>query len=273
MLTKIEVDDLQGHTLSLPLFDAPPGYLVTGIDGLDPVKSTIVSSSFGQLDGSQFQSSRRENRNIVMRVRMEPYSGGSTVAQLRSLLYQYFMPKTNVILKFYNDNTLAYLIQGQVESCETPLFTKEPEMSVSIMCFDPNFYAPSPVTINSSTVSGNTELAINNVGSVETGYVFTIPIDRTISGFSILNRRPSGAMAQLDFTAALAAGNIVTISTEFKNKYANLRVAGAEASALYAVSPSSKWGPLYAGINYFRVLVAGAAIPYSVVYTPKYGGI
>lgn len=273
MLTKVEVDDLQGHTLSLPLFDAPPGFLITNIDGLDPVKSTIVSSSFGQLDGSQFQSARRENRNLVLSVKLEPYSGEQTVQQLRAKLYQFFMPKTNVTIRFFNDGVLTYLIDGMVESCESAMFAKDPEMAISIMCFEPNFRAPMANTFGGGTVSGNAESTIVNTGNVETGYVFKLNVNRDISGFSILNRRPNGSMAQLDFSGSLVNGDVVEISTEFMDKHATLTHGGAASSVLYGVSPASKWGPLWPGANLFRVLVPGTTMGYTVAYTPKYGGL
>jgi hypothetical protein len=274
MLTQLEVDDLQGHTLALPLQPTTPGYVIRDIEGLDPVKSTIVSTGFAQLDGSQYQSAKRENRNIILKVGLEPYfAGGSTVSSLRAALYGYFMPKNTVKLNFYIDDVLTYSIQGMVETFETSLFSKDPEVTVSLICFDPNFLAVADTTVNGNTVATATEQTVTVAGSVETGYVFTLSVNRSISGFSIYNRRPDGSVAQMDVTIALVAGDVVKISTEPKNKYATLTRTGATSSILYAVSTSSKWGPLYPGANYYRVLVSGAAIPFTIVYKNKYGGL
>lgn len=273
MLTKIEVDDLQGHTLLLPLQGSTSGYTIKEIAGLDPVKATIVFSQFAQLDGSQFQGSRRENRNIVLTVAMEPYSGGLTVRELRAALYAYFMPKMTVNMKFYNDNVLTSSIQGQVETCEAPLFSKDPELAVSIMCFDPNFSAPASTTVNGTTVATSVEKLILYPGTVEVGYLLTLNVNRSVAGFTIYNRRPSGAAATLDFTLALLAGDVVKINTTSRNKYATLTRTGITTSVLYAISTSSKWAPLYPGNNYIRLLATGATIPYTLEYTAKYGGL
>jgi len=275
MLTKLVVDNLQGQTLTLPLQPTTPGYTIKEIDGLDPVKSTIVSSNFAQLDGSQFQSAKRENRNIILKIGMEPYySGGSTVAALRSALYAYFMPKSVVNLNFYIDDVLTYTIQGTVESCETALFSKYPEVSVSILCFDPNFLAPVATTVNGNSVSNTTEQTVAVAGTVETGYLFTLSVNRSISSFTIYNRRPDGTIAQIDVAMSLQNGDVVKISTEPKNKYATLTRSGVVTSILYAVAAISKWGPLWPGNNYYRVYAAaGTAIPFTIVYTPKYGGM
>lgn len=279
MLTKLDVDDKQGHTLSLPLQDSSAGYTVKSIEGLDPVKATITSSSFAQLDGSQQQSARRENRNVIVKVGIEPYSGGSTVRALRTALYAYFMPKAFLILKFYEDDVLTATIEGQVESCEAPLFSQNPEANVSIICFDPAFQAPAATVVNGSTVSNSTEQTINYPGTLEVGYEFQLNINRTIAagaGFTIYNRRPGGSIAQLDVICpvALASGDVIKISTKARSKTATLvKSGGATSSYMYAVSGQSSWGPLYPGNNYVRVYATGAAIPFTITYTASYGGL
>lgn len=273
MLTRVEVDNLQGSTLSLPLQDISSGYIVKNIEGLDPVKATIVSSSFAQLDGSQFQGSRRENRNIMLTIGIEPYYGASTVRELRSALYAFFMPKTTVNISFFMDDVKFASIQGMVESCETPLFSQEPEVVVSVLCFDPNFVAPAVTTVAGTTVSDTTEQTIAYPGTVEAGYILTLNVDRTLGEFTILNRRPNGDVATMDVSAAFVAGDVVKVSTLSKNKYATLTRASSTASVLYAVSTTSKWGPLWPGNNFFRVLATGAAIPFTLDYTAKYGGL
>ena len=60
MLTRVEVRNDHGNLLNLSLQEILGGFIVEEIQGLDPVAATIVSSSFAQLDGEQYQSSRRE---------------------------------------------------------------------------------------------------------------------------------------------------------------------------------------------------------------------
>lgn len=273
MLTKVEVDNLQGQTLSLPLADISGGYVVKDITGLDPVKATISSSPFAQLDGATFQGARRDVRNLLMKIGIEPDYATTSVQALRNALYAFFMPKTDVVARFYMDDVLYASISGKVESCEAPPFTQDPELIASLLCFDPNFVAPTATTVNGNTVSTTTEQTINNAGTAEAGYVFTLNVNRSISGFSIYNRRPDGTVRQMDVTAALVNGDVVKISTEPRNKYATLTRAGVTSSILYAVSATANWAPLNPGNNFYRVLVSGAAIPYTVVYTKKYGGL
>jgi hypothetical protein len=183
------------------------------------------------------------------------------------------MPKTPLVLSFHNDGVLYATIAGEVESCEATPFAKEPEATASIICFDPSFIAPAPVVTAGNSVATIAEQTVVYSGSVETGYVFQLNVNRSISGFTLYNRRPDGTMRQMDVAIALVAGDVVKISTEFRNKYATLTRAGVTTSILYAVNPTANWGPLNPGNNFYRVLIAGAAVPFTLTYTPKYGGL
>jgi hypothetical protein len=268
MLERIEAVSPQGAILNLPLDDSVSGFLMDEVTGLDPVKATITSSSFAQLDGSQYQSSRREERNIILTITLEPEWGSETVRDLRKRLYAYFMPKSAVDLKFYSSDMDPVWISGRVESFETPLFSSEPQVTVSIICFDPDFYDPAPENVPGNTTSTVDTALVEYDGSVETGFVFTLTVNRALTAFSIyLNDQ------QLDFNGALQNLDILTISTIQGNKYVRLSRAGVETSFLYGVTPQSAWPEFQPGDNHLRVYAVGAAVPFNIVFTKKYGGL
>lgn len=273
MLNKIEVYTPQGALLSLPLQDVTAGFVVKEIEGLDPVKANLVYSSFAQIDGSQYQASRRENRNLVIKLGLEPDYVNTTVSALRSQLYNFFMPKMFVTLRFYIDNIHFVSISGRVESCESPLFTDDPEVVVSLVCFDPNFVAPASVVVNGSTVAGTTEQSVIYPGSIETGMIFRLMVNRTVSQIMVYNRPLSGELMLFEFSAPLIAGDLLVISTVAGAKSAFLTRAGARNSILYGASPAANWINLFPGKNNLRVFAEGAAIPFSIEYTAKYGGL
>lgn len=273
MLTKVEVANTQGQTLILPLEDISDGFVVKEITGLDPVKATISSSAFAQLDGATFQGARREIRNMLMKIGIEPDYETTSVQELRQELYAFFMPKTDVTARFFLDDVLFAIIDGKVESCEAAPFAKEPELVASILCFDPNFSSPDSIVFEGNTVADDTEVVIDYGGTVETGFVFRLLLDRAESAFTIYNRRPDGTTLSLDFNLSMLTDDVVEISTLSRRKAATLTRAAIDTSVLYAVSPLSKWMPLFPGVNNFRVLASGDPIPYEVEYTPKYGGL
>src|SRR5690242_8791578 len=128
MIVQVEATNSRGSVLELPIDDVLNGLVMQEIEGLDPVKATIVTSSFAQQDGVQYQSSRRDQRDIKLSIGLEPDYTVSTVRGLRSQLYRHFMPKSEVQLRFIDDDGLAVLISGRVETCEAPPFVEEPQM-------------------------------------------------------------------------------------------------------------------------------------------------
>lgn len=271
MITLIEASSPEGNLLSLPLDDYSGGYSIQDMGGLDPVKATLVSSAFAGTDGEQYQSSRRESRNITMKLGIETDYVTNSVAQLRDRLYDFFLPKSVVYLKFHDDSGRVVNIEGRVETCECPLFAQEPKADISIMCFESDFIDDDSVSSTGSTVSSTVETLIQYPGNIETGFVFTLNVNRTLTEFTLYNRGIDNVIQSIDIQASLVAGDVVTISTESGNKYVTLLRSGSTSSLLYAQSGS--WVKLLKGDNRFRAYASGAAIPYALTYTPRYGGL
>jgi tail protein len=272
MITKVEAR-ASGMLLTLLLDDISNGYVVQDINGLDPVKATIVSAPFANLDGAQYQSSRRETRNIVLTIGLEPDYVTNTVRDLRTNLYSFFMPKTEVSLRFYMLDGLVVDVSGRVESLETTLFSKEPAVNVSIICFDPDFVELTPVEIEDETVADTTEFLITYEGSVEAGFTLVLEVDRSLSEFTIYHRGPDDVVRSMDFAASLVADDVVTVNTNVGSKAVTLLRSSTLSSILYSLSPQSPWLELQPGDNYLRVYAVGDPIPFSITYTPRHGGL
>lgn len=272
-LYKVEATNGQGNTLALPLEDVSNGLYIADIDGLGPVKATLVSTSFARLDGQQYQSSRREARNITLKLDLEPDYTTETFYDLRKRVYAYFMPKSEITLRFFMDSGLTVEIPAVVETCDPVIFTNRPMLNISVMCFSPDFLALTETTVTGNTTSSSTEQTVTYGGEVETGIVFQLNVNRTLTEFTIYHTAPNGDIRSLDFAASLLSGDVVKISTITRDKYATRVRSGVESSILYGVSPQSNWIELVPGDNKIRVYAEGAAIPYSIVYKTRYGGL
>lgn len=273
MLDRVEVRSPQGALLTLPLEDVSDGLIVDEIEGLDPVKATLVSSSFANADGAQYHSSRRESRNIKFKMGLEPDYIDTSVADLRNRLYAFFMPKMAVNLRFVMDDGFYVEIDGRVEDFNAPLFTKEPEANLSIMCFDPDFIDPNPVTYSGMSTSSSVETLFHYPGTIETGMLLTVRPDRAVSAFTFYFRPPDGSLRTLDFALPLSAGDVLQISTVTGAKGATLTRGTTESSVLYGISPQSNWLEFQPGDNYLRLYLTGADIPFDLEYIPRYGGL
>lgn len=273
MLTKLEVRNSAGDVLTLPLQDVSNGYSLEDIDGLDPVKATIVTSSFADSDGVEFETARRDSRNPVLKIGFVPDWVSNSPKTLRDNLYNWFMTKQQVELRFYEDTGLVVSIVGRVESNDSPRFTADPDATISVICFNPDFTGMTNETIIGNSTADSTESSVTYVGTSETGFLFTLNVNRSISGFSLYQRGPDGVQYELDFSADLILGDVVQISTVQGNKFATLTRGGTQSSLLYGVSPSSPWITLAPGLNKLRVLIPGEPIPYIISYMDKYGAL
>lgn len=276
MLVRVEVTTSQGTLLVLPLDDISDGLALQEVEGLDPVKATLVSSSFAGEDGEQFHSARRESRNIKFKIGLEPDYVATSVRDLRKRLYAFFMPKTQVNLRFYMADGLYVDILGRIESFDAPLFVQEPEANISLMCYDSDFIDPvQKQLLNQASVSTTQEILVQYPleGTVETGGVFTIRPNRALSAFTIYHRPPDGTLRMLDFSIALVAGDVLQISTVTGAKAITLTRGNTISSGLYGMSPQSSWVELQPGDNYLRFYATGASIPYDFTYYTRYGGL
>lgn len=273
MLTKVEVRTETGDLLTLNLDNSDTGLLVKDIQGLDPVKATMVSTSFARVAGSQYQSSKREERNIKFQFGLEPdYVDVIDVRQLRDELYAYFNPTSEVKMRFFETGLTVEAV-GRVETCENNRFAQEPQVDVSVICNNPDFYALSPVVDSGNTTAGGTQNNVQYDGTVDAGAIFTLNVDRSISEFTIYHTLPSGDLRQLDFAASLVAGDVLEISTVTGSKYATLTRGGVKSSVLYGIPQQSAWLEFKNGLNKIRWYATGAAIPYTITYTNLYGAL
>lgn len=273
MLSGIEVVNSQGTVLPLSLTDPEDGYVIKDVEGLDPVSAEIVSGSFANSDGEQFQSSRRGKRNIIVKLDLRYEYAGLTAGELRAGLYGYFMPKMEVLLRFFDDILGTVEIKGTVESFSAPLFVKEPEATISILCFDSDFTGPSPIIISGNSNGTYIETNIPYTGTVETGVILRLMVNRSLTDVTLHHRTPDNVDSSVPFVGSLIKGDELIINTIPGQKGGTLIRQFAERSVLYGISPFANWITLKPGDNYIRVHAGGAEIPFTLEFTNRYGGL
>lgn len=272
MLNQLEVRNPAGTLQTFVLDDVLDGYVLQNIDGLDPVKATIVSSDFATLDGTQFQSAKRQSRNLLVYLGLEPDYISTSVRDLRQGLYNWFMPKSSVNLRFFDTDGPTVSIDGVVEDMDAPLFAKEPQAIISIICHDSDFVELTSESGSGNTVSDTTEFLVQYDGTVETGIKFTLNLNRAESDFIIYHRRPDNVIQTFEFAASLLNLDVLEIDMNVGQKGVTLTRGGVQSSLLYGMSTDT-WFKLQPGANYFRFYATGTAIPFTYEYTNRYGGL
>lgn len=284
LLKSLKLVNARGQELEFPLEDISAGFFVKEILGLDPVKATLTSSAFANMDGEQYHSSRREIRNIILKLGLDPdYSAGS-VYDLRNQLYQFLMPKTVVKLYFnlfdvfatgVATQNLDVMIEGRVESFDSTMFTNIPSVDVSILCYISEFTNVNPVVVESTTVSDGShpDLVIPYTGTVETGVLFTMTLNRSMQQLIIGHTNPDGEFVTVDLARSLQSGDRVEISSVRGNKFAHLIRNHVRSTILYNLSPNSGWIELFPGDNVISIHSLGTPQPVTIEYHNKYGGL
>lgn len=273
MLTKVEVTNRRGNVMVLAINDDNNPYQVAEIEGLEPVQATLTSSSYAGNDGEVFQGAKRGARNIKIKLDLDPDFVDDTYTTLRQALYAYFIPKSQVKLRFYSDTGLYLDIQGVVEEFTSPLFVQGPEVNISIMCYQPDFTDPRVISIEGVTVDDDTVTVLDYPGSVETGTLVTLNVNRPLTDFTIYNSDEGGNLLQLDFSGTLMDGDTLVVSSVKGSKGIRLTRTGVESSYLYGRSAQSNWIELDEGLNNFRIYAPGDPVPYVLEYVVRYGGL
>jgi hypothetical protein len=233
----------------------------------------VVTSSYADIDGAQFQSARRDSRNIVFTIGLQTGYGPQFVQQLRDTLYRTFRLKRSVSLLFTYDDGTERQVNGYVESVECPLFTQKPVATISVICGDPDFSDPTPGEFTGNTTNAVTETLFEYPGTSETGIVLTLTADDVASGVNIQIRDDSNNIQQLNFAADIQAGDVVQISTVPGQKGATITRDNVTTSYLYGVDPTSTWLVLEPGDNYISVVKDGDAVGFTIDFTAKYEGL
>lgn len=274
MLNRLETVSNRGQVLNLRLTDPSNGYLIQDIQGLDPVPAVMTSSAFANQDGEQYQNSRREKRNIVLKIELKAEYLNRTVQELRNDLYQIFMPKLAGVFRFHFDGLWKPVeIDWRVESFDCPIFTKDPVATISLICYDPDFHELEPLIMNGQTTAGEVSFNLPYKGTVDTGFLFRIMPNRSISGFTIYHTPEGQQTRQMDVTYNMGSGDNMRINTQPGEKEAVWYSGTLARSVLWAIDPVSSWLRLQPGNNNIRVLTPGVWIPWTIEYVNKYGGL
>lgn len=140
MIKLVRITNYVGETLELILTQPElSGIYIKSIEGLGPAKSDINTTELATIDGSFYNSSRTEERNIVLNLGFMLIPGVTdTIEDARHLTYRFFPNKKE--LKFYIETDYRKLeIYGYVENNEPDIFSNAEDCQISIICPNPNF--------------------------------------------------------------------------------------------------------------------------------------
>lgn len=255
---------------------------IRNIDGLDPVKASVNTSPYGSIDGGSYIGSNVPSRNIVLTIKANPNWDDWTYESLRKLVYQYFMPKLATRLVFISDDIDPVEISGVVESCENNMFSKDPEILVSIVCPDPYFTAVDPIVLTGQTIDfGDTPAVVAYAGNVETGFKLKVSYAAGSSPLSLaVQMGDLGApdTSYITIETTVDANKYFEMSTvQMKKYFQSVNVSGGAITNLLSkvgTQQGSMWAKLRPGNNKLSVITFSAGTQdWELSYYARYGGL
>ena len=280
MIKSVTVTNYLGESKKFELaFPEKSGFIIQKIDGLGAGKANINTTEISTNDGSLFNSSRINSRNIVILFRFLP---NPQIEDTRQKSYKYFPIKKQVSILIEADNRICETY-GYVESNDPDIFNKDETAQISIICPDPYFYSAGPdgknitvffgieplfefefsnesldeALIEFGAIENSTEQTVYYSGDGEIGVLISIHAIGSVSNITIYNtgtrevmRIDTHKLAQLT-GSGLIAGDEIIISTIKGNKYILLLRNGLYTNILNCLDKDSDWFQLAKGDNIF----------------------
>lgn len=277
MIESLIVTNYLGESMKLVL-SRPElcGIYIASITGLGPVKADIHTTNTAISDGSDYNSARATERNIVI-----TFGFLDPVEENRHKVYKFFPIKKRVELSIKTDQRVCKTY-GYVESDEPNIFSEQELTQVSIVCPDSYFYAEDELITNfySSTKSFEFPLENNDLherlielgtfttdaireilyeGDVENGFTIIVKAIGQANGF-IISNDVTNEKITLDndrLTALTGAGissdDVITISTENKHRSITLSRLGKTINIRNCIEKNPDWFQLSKGVNVFSI--------------------
>ena len=280
---KLVAENSRGESLVLT---NNPNYIVYKIDGLTPPQATINSSVNTTTDGSTINSSRLENRNIVIYMTIE-----GDIEANRINLYKYFPVKKDVTLYFTN-GTRDVNICGRVELIECDLFAQKQTAQISIICAKPYFKAVNDLVhsfgsisnlfefpfsipaegIEFSSITSAVRKSIINSGDVDTGIIIKLFATGTVVNPTIYNVFKK---TSLKLNLTMLPSDTVVINTNVGEKAIELIRDGVTTNALGYMARNSTWFILESGDNVFTYECDSGTADLQITFTTSllYSGV
>lgn len=306
MLESVKIKNYRGKTMTLNLSEyTEEGIYIKKITGLGPVKAKINTRDTAGADGTTYNSSQLEERNIIITFGMVETYGGS-VEDARQILYKMFTTKRKVDLIFKTANRFVSC-SGQVETNEPDTFSKDVTQSVSIICPDPAFYDANGNGIQATTFYGlesafefpfsnesltdnliefgvmrrNTSGNIHYVGEIEVGCQIYIHALGDVGTITIYNTETKERMViDAEKLRALTGSGLkysdtLIIDTTPKHKSIQLLRNGEYTNVLNIINRGSDWFKIVQGDNLFAYTATEGLynVQFKIENKIAYGGI
>lgn len=263
-----------------------PAYSISSIDGIDPPEATINTTRNANYDGSVYNSSYMNERQITITLAINKPAEANRIN-----LYRYFKTKSSVRIFFKNGSRDVY-IDGYVKTIQIGFFDKKQTVQIVIECPRPHFngadldvqefssiyplfefpFAIEEEGIPFSEIILAQEKSIINHGDLETGVTINIHAMGPVDTPKIYNVE-TGERMIIDME--MQAGDDIDINTIQGEKAIKFTRGGVATNIIGHLDYSSSWLQMLPGDNVMTIDAESGAEYLLVTFTmsDQYEGV
>lgn len=251
---------IENHLGELVELTNNPDYTVTRMDGISPPTANINTGENANFDGSIFNSSKLNSRNIVIELFLERDAEASRIN-----LYKYVKVKKACVV-YYKNGLRDVKIAGYVENLDADPFALKEAVQISIICPYPYYSSVADLTENFSDeeplfefpmdidengvefsrVILSDQTVVTNGGDVECGMIIEFRAFGDVVNPSIYNAETAAGMK---INKTLYNGDVLRICTIKGQKSVVYIHNGVQSNALNSLDRGSVWLTLESGDN------------------------
>lgn len=251
-------------------------FVLKSADGLDPPDISVLVGQTLEVGGSN-QGRRPQNREIILTVGFQPaYASGQTANDLRNQLYPFLAPKMGIPVTVSIRDAAGVekmTTLGNIKHFEANIFAKDPEVVITITCFDA--YFTGGLAFLPGVPYSSNYITVTNPGTAPTGFKFNFTYTAAAAAFEMFD----GYGSSIYFNYAFLSGDIIDITTAIGSIVATVKRSGVTSNLIPYMNAKNVWLQLYAGENRLYInnkLYINAAATWtlnSLTYTTRYWGV
>lgn len=256
-------------------------FLLKNADGIGPTQMNVIIKN-SRIGGVR-KGRQPDLRVITLTVGLNPdWNIGQTPDDLRDILYSFMGTDDEdiVTVQFMDGDTVVAQAIGQIDLMEPVLFTKDPQVLITIPCLDANLIAPlesvqDPEKVNTGTSSAYFD--VENEGNAASGFWMGFLFTGTHSG-SIQLQDDSSPPKFMSISTGTnwVAGDRLIIDTRPGSRciWKIPNGSSTQQNIMNALSPNSPWMTVQRGTN--RFIINSRVWDwyfFGVVHRPAYLGV
>lgn len=276
-LTSVEIHPESSSEVVVLSFRDPASvnkYNVKGITGLDA--DQIVPKYYGTSSGSKFYDLSLEDRNLVVRIGLNPdFASSQTYSDIRDELYRVISSSRTgrVQLQFKNTTDVVAAISGFISKFEAPQFEKTQEVQLTISCDEPLLKALTPVSVVVAGLNPALFGIIDNLSTAPHGLKMVASINANISSLIITQLGYPDVLFTITPVGGFLNGDVLHFSSEYKDRELYLVRGSATTQLADVIAAGSYWPTMFPGGNSYVFSHPTNVVLTSITYYPTYWGV